>query len=238
MSTYLLIDGLIMILPLIVTFLPYLSYQKKFPCVLFSIVAGGLFFVTWDVIATLRGDWSFNPVYILGAYIAGLPLEEVLFFMFVPYSLLLMYEQAVYIFQDRTVSWKQEFGYAVGIILVLVSFLFTGKNYTFMAIFSSGIVFLVLSLFYSRIMMRLAFWAYLLSGFLLFILFNYFLTSLPVVIYSQSAITGIRFLTIPLEDFFYNFTMLSLYLAFYLWAKDHARTLRSVPGYPGQKWTR
>jgi hypothetical protein len=31
-------------------------------------------------------------------------------------------------------------------------------------------------------MVRLAFWAYLISGFLLFILFNYFLTSLPVVI--------------------------------------------------------
>jgi lycopene cyclase domain-containing protein len=231
MSTYLLINGLIIILPLIVTFLPYISFHKKIPCVLFSIVAGGLFFVTWDVIATLRGDWSFNPVYVLGIYIAGLPLEEVLFFIFVPYSLLLTYEQVVYIFQDRTVPWKQEFGYAVGVILVLVPFLFTGKNYTFMAVFSSGIVLLVMSHFYSRIMMRLAFWAYLLSGFLLFILFNYFLTSLPVVIYSPSAVTGIRFLTIPLEDFVYNFTMLSLYLALYLRAKDHARTIRNVPGH-------
>jgi lycopene cyclase domain-containing protein len=231
MSTYLLIDFLIIILPLVVSFFPYLSYYKKYPYVLLSIIAGGLFFVTWDIIATMRGDWLFNPEYVMGISFAGLPLEEVLFFIFVPYSLLLMYEQAVYIFQDRTVPWKQVFGYAVGIILVLVSFLFTGKNYTFMAVFSSGIVLLVMSHFYSRIMMRLAFWAYLLSGFLLFILFNYFLTSLPVVIYSLSAVTGIRFLTIPLEDFVYNFTILSLYLALYLRAKDHARTLRNVPGH-------
>ena len=38
MSSYLVIDFLIIILPLIVSFLPYLSYYKKFPSVLFSII--------------------------------------------------------------------------------------------------------------------------------------------------------------------------------------------------------
>jgi lycopene cyclase domain-containing protein len=112
-------------------------------------------------------------------------------------------------------------------ILILVSFLFIGKNYTFMAIFSAGIVLLGMSLFYSGIIVRLAFWAYLISGFLLFILFNYFLTSLPVVIYNPSAVSGVRFLTIPLEDFLYNFTMMSVYLVFYFWAKDNPRTLKN-----------
>src|SRR5665647_317555 len=227
MSTYLLIDFLIIILPLIVSFFPYLSYYKKFPYVLFSIFAGGFFFVTWDIIATMRGDWSFNPEYVMGISFAGLPLEEVLFFIFVPYSLLLLYEQAAFIFKDRTVPWKRGAGYAAGMILILVSFLFIGKNYTFMAIFSAGIVLLGMSLFYSGIIVRLAFWAYLISGFLLFILFNYFLTSLPVVIYNPSAVSGVRFLTIPLEDFLYNFTMMSVYLVFYLWAKDNPRTLKN-----------
>ncbi|RPI37726.1 MAG: lycopene cyclase domain-containing protein [Methanoregulaceae archaeon] len=227
MSTYLLIDFLIIILPLIVSFFPDLSYYKKFPYVLVSIFAGGLFFVSWDIIATLRGDWSFNPEYVMGISFAGLPLEELLFFLFVPYSLLLVYEQAAYILKDRTVPWKQGAGYATGMMLILVSFLFTGKNYSFIAIFSAGIVFLGMSLFFAGIMVRLAFWAYLISGFLLFILFNYFLTSLPVVIYSPSAVSGVRFLTIPLEDFFYNFTMMAVYLAFYLWAKDNYGTRKN-----------
>jgi len=77
----------------------------------------------------------------------------------VPFSLLLLYEQAAFIFKDRTVPWKQGAGYATGMILILVSFLFIGKNYTFMAIFSAGIVFLGMSLFYAEIMVRLAFWA-------------------------------------------------------------------------------
>lgn len=227
MSTYLIIDFLIIILPLIVSFFPYLSYYKKFPYVLFSIFTGGFFFVTWDIIATFRGDWSFNPEYVMGISFAGLPLEEVLFFIFVPYSLLLLYEQAAFFFKDRTVPWKQWTGYAAGMILILVSFLFIGKNYTFMAIFSAGIILLGMSLFYSDILVCLAFWAYLIAGFLLFILFNYFLTSLPVVIYSPSAVSGVRFLTIPLEDFFYNFTMMSVYLVFYRWAKDNPVTLKN-----------
>ena len=163
----------------------------------------------------------------MGISFAGLPLEEVLFFLFVPYSLLLVYEQAAFIFQDRTVPGKQGAGYTAGMLLILVSFLFVGKNYTFMAVFSAGIVLLGMSLFCAGIMVRLAFWACLISGFLLFILFNYFLTSLPVVIYNPSAVSGIRFLTIPLEDFFYNFTMMAVYLAFYLWAKDNPGTLKN-----------
>jgi len=156
MSTYLLIDFLIIILPLIVSFFPYLSYYKKFPYVLFSIFAGGLFFVTWDIIATMRGDWSFNPEYVMGISFAGLPLEEILFFVFVPYSLLLLYEQAAFMFKDRTVPWKQGAGYAAGMILILVSFLFIGKNYTFMAIFSAGIVYKKVLLFSESISQKLS----------------------------------------------------------------------------------
>ena len=109
----------------------------------------------------MRGDWSFNPEFVMGISFPGLPLEELLFFIFVPYSLLLLYEQAAFIFKDRTVPWKQGAGYATGMILILVSFLFIGKNYTFMALFSAGIVFLGIPLFISGIMERLAFWAYL-----------------------------------------------------------------------------
>jgi 1,4-dihydroxy-2-naphthoate octaprenyltransferase len=228
MSTYLLIDFLIIILPFIVSFLPYLSYYKKWQSVLFSMLSGGLFFVSWDIIATARNDWSFNPEHIMGIYFYGLPLEEILFFVFVPYSLLLTYEQAEFFLRNRTVSWKKEVGYILGLILLLSAFLFTGKEYTFMALFSSGLALLIMSRFYANIMSRLSYWAYLLSGLLLFILFNYFLTSLPVVIYNPEAVTGVRFLTIPIEDFFYNYAMMTMYLAFYLLAKNNTKTLKNL----------
>jgi hypothetical protein len=64
----------------------------------------------------------------MGISFAGLPLEEVLFFIFMPYSLLLLYEQAALIFKDRTVPWNQVAGYAAGMILIRVSFLFIIKK--------------------------------------------------------------------------------------------------------------
>jgi len=182
MSTYLLIDLLIIILPLIVSFFPPIFFYKKFPYVLFSLSTGGLFFVSWDIVATLRGDWSFNPAHVMGISFAGLPLEEVLFFIFVPYSLLLTYEQAVYLCRDRSVPWKQGLGYAAGMTLVLLSFLFTGKNYTFMAVFSLGVVVILFSLLYPGIMMRLAFWIILLVALRILVPYVYYTSGYNAVI--------------------------------------------------------
>ena len=53
------------------------------------------------------------------------------------------------------------------------------------------------------------FWLYLAITYLPFMLANGILTALPVVIYNPRAIWGIRVTTIPLEDFFYSFSMLA-----------------------------
>ena len=76
MSTYLLIDLLIIILPLIVSFFPPIFFYKKFPYVLFSLFTEGFSLFSWDIVATLRGDWSFNPAHVMGISFAGLPLKK------------------------------------------------------------------------------------------------------------------------------------------------------------------
>ncbi|HET9916194.1 MAG TPA: lycopene cyclase domain-containing protein, partial [Candidatus Binatia bacterium] len=48
-----------------------------------------------------------------------------------------------------------------------------------------------------------------------FAIVNTILTALPVVRYSSSAIWGVRLGTIPVEDFFYNYSLLSFYLLSY-----------------------
>jgi lycopene cyclase domain-containing protein len=49
-------------------------------------------FAGWDVIAVRRGEWWFSARYTLGLRIAGLPVEEWLFFLVVPVCALLTYE--------------------------------------------------------------------------------------------------------------------------------------------------
>jgi len=49
-------------------------------------------FAGWDLIAVHHGEWWFSPRYTLGPRIAGLPVEEWLFFLVVPICALLTYE--------------------------------------------------------------------------------------------------------------------------------------------------
>ncbi len=49
-------------------------------------------FAGWDLIAVHSGEWWFSARYILGLRLAGLPVEEWLFFVVVPVCALLTYE--------------------------------------------------------------------------------------------------------------------------------------------------
>ena len=49
-------------------------------------------FAGWDLLAVHRGDWWFSARYTLGLRLAGLPVEEWLFFLVVPVCALLTYE--------------------------------------------------------------------------------------------------------------------------------------------------
>jgi len=49
-------------------------------------------FACWDLVAVHQGEWWFSARYTLGLRIAGLPVEEWLFFLVVPVCALLTYE--------------------------------------------------------------------------------------------------------------------------------------------------
>jgi lycopene cyclase domain-containing protein len=49
-------------------------------------------FAGWDLIAVRHGDWWFSARYTLGPRMAGLPVEEWLFFAVIPVCALLTYE--------------------------------------------------------------------------------------------------------------------------------------------------
>ena len=51
----------------------------------------GLFFV-WDVIAILRGHWFFNEKFMVGFEILLVPVEEILFFLVIPFISVLTWE--------------------------------------------------------------------------------------------------------------------------------------------------
>ena len=53
-------------------------------------------FAVWDIFAVRANVWAFNPSYIIGIRFAGLPLEEILFFISVPVTSILVWESTGY----------------------------------------------------------------------------------------------------------------------------------------------
>jgi lycopene cyclase domain-containing protein len=59
---------------------------------LITVVAAGSPFLVWDLYATGAGHWRFDAAQTLPWRVAGLPLEEIAFFVVVPLASVLTYE--------------------------------------------------------------------------------------------------------------------------------------------------
>jgi lycopene cyclase domain-containing protein len=59
---------------------------------LLTVVAAGTPFLVWDLYATHAGQWWFDAAQTLPWRVAGLPLEEIAFFVVIPLVSVLTYE--------------------------------------------------------------------------------------------------------------------------------------------------
>lgn len=59
---------------------------------LLTVAAAGTPFLVWDLYAVSAGHWRFDPAQTLPGRIAGLPLEEIAFFVVIPLVSVLTYE--------------------------------------------------------------------------------------------------------------------------------------------------
>lgn len=77
-------------LPLIPAFrLTVLQQPRR---LLLTILAAGSPFLVWDLYATGAGHWWFDAAQTLPLRVAGLPLEEISFFVVIPLVTVLTYE--------------------------------------------------------------------------------------------------------------------------------------------------
>ena len=228
MSVYLIINLLIIIFPLILSFDKKVAYYKNIRTVIFSILAVGLLYIVWDIIAVSRGDWSFNRDFVTGIYVLNLPLEAILFFITVPYSCIFIYEVIKSYFRGK----KLRINYNIIIVAIIIfsglAIYFHNQYYTFTVLLFSAVFLLLALTFYRSILNSNTYWLTILVSYIPFFVVNYFLTSLPVVEYNEKAIWGIRIITIPLEDFLYSYSLISLWLMVYLIIKNHL-TRRTNP---------
>jgi len=221
MSTYLTINLAIIIFPFLLSLFPQFRFYRNWRALLFSILTVGALFIAWDVLVTMRGDWAFNPAQISGLKLFYLPLEEWLFFVTVPFSCLFLYNGLELCFSDRPVKADRRLYLILAGASLLAAWFCRGREYTVIVLLVFALVQLMGSTIWRGLFSSRHFWLWSGAGLVLFMIFNYILTALPVVTYNPAAITNLRIATIPIEDFFYNFSMLTLYLGTYLWAKTN-----------------
>jgi len=223
---YIIIDFLIILFPLIFTFKWKFKYYKFFRPLAASILIVGTSYILWDILVTFRGDWWFEDEFLIGIKIFGLPIEEILFFIVVPYACIFIYENLVYFVRDKKIPFNKWFYITLAAVFIIIGIIFRNQDYTILSMFSCALFFILTSTLKPEILKSRNYWFYIILSFIPFIIFNYLLTSLIVVGYNPDAIWGGfgawngRFFTIPFEDFFYNFSMLSFYLMLYLHLKE------------------
>jgi lycopene cyclase domain-containing protein len=219
MSEYLLINISIILIPLILSFEKNLKFYKKLPYYLFSISIVSTAYLVWDSIATVRGDWGFNPEYLTEYYLFSLPVEEILFFITVPYSSLFIYETVRFYIQEKKFAFNKYY-FVIPFILFLVNaYLFIDQSYTFTVSLYAASFILISILLFDKLLSSRNFWVTILIMFIPFFIVNYILTSVPIVTYNSIAIWDIRITTIPAEDFIYSFSMIALWILFYEFGK-------------------
>lgn len=219
MSTYLLVNIAIIGVPIILSFDKKVHFYKKWKYAFPAIAIPGFIFIVWDIWFTKIGVWSFNPNHLTGLEIFGLPLEEHLFFITVPYASLFTYEVLKSYWpalNPKSIS-KSIFGLLV-LGLTLIAIFYSDRLYTLVTFIGAAvsiliIVYIIKVNFTGRFLL-----AYMLIIFP-FLIFNGILTGTgleePVVIYNNSENMGIRIFSIPIEDTFYGMLLILLNVFFF-----------------------
>ncbi len=173
-------------------------------------------FIIWDILAARAGHWFFSDTYTLAYRFLGLPIEEIAFFITVPFGCMLVWDALP---KEKFTMTRVQYRLLLGAIGLSGSILavFGWENgYSRTAGLAVLLVLGVLVWAQPRLVTAKRFWYFQLSTLGLFLICNLFLTALPVITYNDAAKTSWHILTIPIEDLFYNFALLNSFLLVYI----------------------
>ena len=212
--TYLLINFLTVLFPVMLSFDSKVQFYKSWKHIFPGLLLSGGLFLLWDYLFTLYDVWSFNPEYVLGFYFLNLPLEEILFFVTVPFACVFIYECLNhYVKKDILTNAARGISFFLVLFSAVMLVWFSDRVYSLIT-FSLLLFFSLLVTIRRPPYMGRFYLAYVVS-LLPFYIVNGILTSLPVVMYNDAENSGIRVGTIPFEDHFYSLSLLLLNVLFF-----------------------
>lgn len=217
--TYILVLFFTVIICFIASFDKRLRFDRHFIAFIKASVLVAIPFVAWDVWFTEKGVWWFNTTYTLGFVLAGLPIEEWLFFVFIPFSCVFTYYCLDKFFKwDFLIGFNNILVFVSVIICSVVALLHPDKIYTLVTTCLTIVVLMYLH-FVARVnwISKASFvFTILMLG---FFPVNGILTGTglesPIVNYNPNDFLGFRLGTIPIEDAVYGYSQFLLVLYFF-----------------------
>ncbi|QBR13260.1 lycopene cyclase domain-containing protein [Sphingobacterium sp. CZ-2] len=210
--TYLLINILTISICFIFSFDKRIRFDRYFMDFLKAATLVAIPFIIWDAWFTKIGIWWFNETYLLGIPLAGLPLEEILFFFCIPFSCVFTYFCLNKFFN---LEWMNAFNNIIVWLTVIVTSVialrFHELQYTFVTALVTLLSILILNFGLKMESIGKVSFIYglLMLGFLPV---NGVLTGTglesPIVNYNSNEFMNIRIGTIPIEDAVYGYVLI------------------------------
>lgn len=217
--TYALILFFTIIICFIASFDKRIQFNLQFGSFLKAAILVAIPFIAWDIWFTAHGVWWFNTDYTLGISLFGLPLEEILFFICIPFSCIFTYYTIDKYYKWEALSAFNNLLVFVSIIILsVVGLLHTDKIYTLITTIVT-----ILTLIYLHFIAKedwltkasLVFTLLMLGFFPVNgVLTGSFIEN-PIVNYNPKDFLGMRLFTIPIEDAVYGYTQFLLVLYFF-----------------------
>lgn len=219
MWTYLWIDLGAFAVPFLFSFHPRLRFDRQWHAAWPAILGMMLLFIPWDAWAASRGIWGFNPEHLVGFELLGLPIEEWLFFICIPYACLFTYHCfKVLGVKDHFKAYAKGFTRGLIAASVMIAVFYPHQLYTCITFALLAFFLAMITLWSDSRWLGRAYFTYLVL-LLPFLIVNGLLTGTgmdrPVVWYDEAHIWGVRIATIPAEDVFYGLLMFLLTVVIY-----------------------
>ncbi|MDR6369804.1 lycopene cyclase domain-containing protein [Chryseobacterium bernardetii] len=216
--TYILINFFTIIICFVASFDRRIHFNKLFEKFLLSSTIVAIPFIAWDIWFTAKGVWWFDLNYTLGFKIAGLPIEEWLFFYCIPFACVFTYYCLEKFF---SLAWATALNnlivFTAFIVLGVVGLLYYERIYTLLTVTVTITTLFYLHFIAQKEWIGKASFVYLvlMPGFFAVngILTGSFIPS-PVVNYNPGDFLGVRMGTIPVEDAVYGYSqfLLNIYV--------------------------
>ncbi len=220
--TYLLVDIGCILVPFLFSFYKPRPFYKEWTYFFPANLIVALFFLIWDYYFTEIGVWGFNPQYLTGIYLGNLPIEEVLFFICIPYSCVFTWFALEYLLPANPLTPFQK-PISFGLIIILGGIGITHLNHWYTASAFLLLAVFLIWLVKKRADLSMDYLAYLVILPFFFasngLLTGSFIES-PIVWYNDSENLSLRMGTIPVEDTFYGLLLILMNLQLYKWFKS------------------